>query len=184
MRVIKFRHGCYGPPRRVPLGTPGLVGDLVRNMRSPSAVFKKSTEWRPPYEYEFCARQLPEDQREAYIKRCEQWLEEHKPKPRPELEVEQYDRSVVFAVYEKYCKLFMRPPCDEVVEAYEKAGASQTRIQKIKTMYRKWEENSDEEQKKIDKIFVKYPSALKTAKKEPVKKKIIRAVKKKINVEE
>jgi hypothetical protein len=51
-------------------------------------------------------------------------------------------------------------------------------------MYRMWEENSEEEQKKLDKIFVKYPSALKSAKKEPAKKKIIRAVKKKINVEQ
>lgn len=147
-------------------------------------VTRKVTEWRPPYEYEFYARQLPEDQRAPYIQRCEQWLQEHTVNSQVELEIEEYDRSVVYALYEKYCKLLKRPPCDELVEAYEKAGASQARVQKIKDMYRKWEENSEEEQKKLDKIFAKYPSAQKITKKEPVKKKIIRAVKKKINVEQ
>lgn len=184
MRIIKFRHGSYGPPRRVPLGTPGLVGDLVRQMRGPISVTRKTTEWRPPYEYEFCARYLPEDQQAPYIQRCEQWLQEHTANSQPKLEIEECDLTVVHALYEKYCKLLKRPPIDELVEAYQKAGASQARIQKIKNMYRKWEENSDEEQKKLDRIFAKYPSALKTTKKEPVKKKIIRAVKKKINVEQ
>ena len=153
-------------------------------MHCPTAVIKKPTVWRPPYEYEFYARSLPEDQREAYIQRCEQWLEENKPVPRTETSVEDCDLSVVHALYEKYSTLFKRPPIDELVEAYQKAGAKQERIEKVKNMYRMWEENSEEEQKKIDKIFAKYPSALKTAKKEPVKKKIIRAVKKKINVEQ
>ena len=153
-------------------------------MHSPCAVFKKSTAWRPPYEYEFYARSLPVDQQEAYIQRCEQWLEDNKVIPQPKPRTEECDLSVVYALYEKYSTLFKRPPIDELVEAYEKAGASQDKIKKIKNMYRMWEENSEEEQKKLDKIFVKYPSALKSAKKEPAKKKIIRAVKKKINVEQ
>ena len=151
-------------------------------MNTPTMTFQKKADWRPPYEYEFYARHLPEDQQAAYIQRCEQWLEEHKVISQPELRIEEYDKEIVHAVYDKYCKLLTRPPLDELVAAYEKAGASEARIEKVKNMYKKWKENLDEEQKKIDRIFMKYPSALKPTKKEPVKqKKIIRAVKKKMN---
>lgn len=184
MRVIRFRHGSYNLPRAVPLGAPGLVGDLVRKMRNPTTIVKKETAWRPPYEYEYCARFLPEDQQEPYIQRCKQWLEEHKVISQPKLVIDEGDLTPVYTLYEKYCKLFKRPPCDELVEAYEKGGATRARIEKVKNMYRMWEENEQQEQEKLDKIFVRYPSASKPVKKEPVKKKIIRAVKKKINVEQ
>ena len=184
MRVIKFRHGCHVAPRVLPLYIPGTLGDIARAMSNELPVLEKKDTWTPPYDYEFHARFLPEDQQEAYVQRCKDWVQSHKSISQPQLVIEEYDVAVVAAVYDKYKPEFRRPPCDELVAAYEKAGANQARIDKVKRFYKRWEDDSDKNQQNIDRIFFKYPSAFKPVKKEPVKqKKIIRAVKKKMNID-
>jgi hypothetical protein len=130
---------------------------------------------------------MGDSERENYLAKCTQWFQDHPPNSDLELKKElkeEYDRSVVQAVYDKYIRGLTRPPVDELIQAYTQAGASEKRIQKVRNFYQKCIDDSEKNQKNIDRIFFKYPSALKMLKKEPVKqKKVIRAVKKKMNVD-
>lgn len=183
MRVIRFPHGCRRSPECIPLDTPGLLGDIARQIHSPRVIEFLKAEWSPHWDYEFIAGKMPEDQREPYLARCSEWFSKYVSQKAPcgprEVVEESYDRGVVQAVYSKYMAKCIRPPLDELVDAYTRAGASASRIDKVQKFYKKWDEDREKYQSAIDKVFSKYPSALKPGK-EIVKKKIIRAVKKKI----
>jgi len=182
MRVIRFPHGCYTKPMCIPLDTPGIIGDIARAMNTPDNYERKKKQFVRPYDWEFIAQKMPEAEREAYTAQCLSCEFKLEKEIEKRIEIE-YDRSVVMAVYDKYKKKMTRPPCDELVDAYVRAGASEARIEKVKYRYKKWKDDAEKQQSAIDKVFSKYPSALKPTKEPSKKKKVIRAVKKKMNID-
>jgi hypothetical protein len=191
MRIIKFRHGCYGPPRCIPLDTPGRVGDVVRLINGTPKLEVTKRDFVPHYDFQFIAKYKPESEREEYIQNCEQWFIDRglrvpmKGDPEPVVErrtKKTPEHDIILAVYAKYHKkMISHPPLDELLEAYTRVGASEEKIEKLKNIYKKREEESEKNQSAIDKVFGKYPSTLKKTK-EITKKKVIRAVKKKMPV--
>lgn len=161
----------------IPSGSYGRVGEIIDKMRmgSDTVLRPPARPWTPPSDYEFIARQLPCDEREAYIKRCEAWFEEH-PRAQPTTLRERpvIDTELVAKVFAKYSP--HAPPIDVRVAAWRAAGYAEACIAKAVARVRILEETSDERQKALDLIFAKWPAANKT---EPKPKgKVIKAVKK------
>ena len=164
--------------RRVPTGTPGVVGSIVDKMHAGSDAIHHAprTNWTPPCEYEFVARSLPVGEQAAYMARCEAWFAENPPRvlvTRPE--VAALDYEAVARVFTKHAPQL--PPLEERLAAYRKAGYSEEYIERAKARAVRMEETSDERQKALDLIFAKWPAASKAA---PKKGKVIKAVKKRM----
>jgi len=165
-------------PAIVPNGTPGRVGEIVDLMRKGEAFIRRpeKTPWTPPMDYEFVAKHLPEESREAYVAQCLEWLDAH-PKPVPAEAAQKApepDRQLIQALFKKYPGAV--PPFEERIKVYKAAGHSEEYINKAIARHQKLAETADERQKALDAIFGKWPSASKTAPKP--KTKVIKAVKK------
>lgn len=175
------RPSVYGPP---PLGgyigngrVEGLITEM-RNMRVPHAPPKV---WTPPTDYEFMAKLMPNP--EAWIKRCEDWLEANPTKHwRITHEAVTIDPRPVLDIFEKYSRRENGPtvpPVEALERAWRAAGYSEERIAKAVAHRVKIADTDDERQEVIDKIFAKFPSAYKPGPKlKP--KKVIKVVKKKM----
>lgn len=162
---------------RVSDTAPGVVGDLARTMRY--NMYPQPTRglsWTPPSDYPFIAKHMPEAEAGPYIARCEAWLAEHAKVAAPKSEPTKLDPEPLLALLAKHkCN---RPPCEAMCAAMRACGHTEQRITKYRQWCQNMEDTADERQEALDKIFVKYPSANKPT---PKKKKVIKAVKKKMN---
>jgi hypothetical protein len=167
-----------GPRRRIPTGTPGVVGSIVDKMHAGTDTIRHVTGpcWTPPCEYEFIAERLPVEERAAYIARCEAWFAENPPResaPRPE--VRALDYEAIASVFAKHHSQL--PPLEERLTVYRKVGYPEEYIERARARAALMEATSDERQKALDLIFAKWPAASKAA---PKKGKVIKAVKKRM----
>lgn len=161
----------------VPSGAHGRVGEIIDKMRMGSGAVHgpAARAWAPPSDYEFVARQLPMNQREAYLARCEAWFVENPREPtaspvaKPLINTE-----LVAKIFAKHYPHV--PPIDVRAAAYRAAGYSETYIAKSIARAKMLEETSEERQKALDLVFAKWPAANKTDPKP--KGKVIKAVKK------
>ena len=164
--------------RRIPTGTPGVVGSIADKMHAGTDTIRHvvGPKWTPPSEYEFIAERLPVEERAAYVARCEAWFAENPPRvlvARPE--VAALDYEAVAKVFAKHHPEL--PPLEERLAVYRKAGYSEEYIERARARAEQAEETSDERQKALDLIFAKWPAASKAA---PKKGKVIKAVKKRM----
>ena len=164
--------------RRIPTGTPGVVGSIADKMHAGTDTIRHvvGPKWTPPSEYEFIAERLPVEERAAYVARCEAWFAENPPRvsvARPE--VAALDYEAVAKVFTKHHPEL--PPLEERLAVYRKAGYSEEYIEHARARAERAEETSDERQKALDLIFAKWPAASKAA---PKKGKVIKAVKKRM----
>lgn len=171
----KFRRGCYGPIRAVSPHASGIVADIARTMRNAVIPPAHQTPWTPPNEYNFIAERLPEAEAEMLIARCESWFEANPSRQHVVAPIVQstIDMTPVLDLHTKYKG---RPPIEESIIAWRAAGLSEERLAKHRAWWNKMEATSEERQKALDLIFVKYPSANKPI---PKVKKVIKAVNKK-----
>jgi hypothetical protein len=159
-------------------GSYGRVGAICDKMNL-GMVQAKPKQFRPPHDYKFwVAKMISTDQREAYIKKCEDWFESHPPKvPRELAEPVTYD-------YESLCKFWSlktsMPSIDERVSAMKKAGVSFDIIEKHRAWDAMMAENSEKRQQDIDDIFGKYANSKTAAKTKAPKSKMLKPVKKKM----
>jgi hypothetical protein len=153
----------------------GYVANIARILNSPDMPFRPNTDWTPPCEYKYIASKLPETEAATLIARCESWHEANPPPPRVTTQKEKstLDMTPVLELQAKYNK---RPPIEESIAAWRAAGLSEERLKKHRVWWNKMEATSEERQKALELIFVKYPSANKPI---PKVKKVIKAVNKK-----
>jgi hypothetical protein len=164
--------------RRVPTGTPGVVGSIVDKMHAGTDTIRHvvGPKWTPPSEYEFIAERLPVGEQAAYRARCETWFAENPTRAAaPQPEVRNLDHEMVARVFDKHSPQL--PPLEERLAVYRKVGYPEEYIEHAKARAAMLEATSDERQKALDLIFAKWPAASKAA---PKKGKVIKAVKKRI----
>jgi hypothetical protein len=167
---------AYTPPPSIWTGQGGRAGEIITAMhRGTDHVARPKTEWRPPHEYELVAKHMHEASRAAYIARCKAWFDANKPPERVPRAPLVYDRELVQVLFQKYAPRV--PPLEERVKVYRAAGLSETFIERAIARHKRLEAISEEQQKTLDAIFGKWPSANKTVKVPP---KVIKAVKKKM----
>ena len=168
-----------GPPRIIPAGTPGLVGEIATRMHCGTGPTgpPPPTKWRPSYDYEFLARYQPDP--EAYLARCAEFFEQN---PRPVPRASKLAPAVDFApIAELFAKHEgRRPPIGEHVEVMRKAGYSENVIAKAVARDALMKATADERQEALDAVFARWPSINKPTPK-PRTSKPIKAVKKKMN---
>lgn len=174
-------HGSYGPPKKVSPGARGVVADVCRVMHGARCPPPVRQEWTPPCEYLFIAKFMTDEEAGYFTTRCESWFEAHPPVVAAKAEVKVLDHTPLMELHEKYPGKV--PPVCETLAAMSAGGYSQERQVKYNKWQLKMQQTSAERQKQLDAIFAKYPSANKNARASRPKK-IIRAVKKKIVVEE
>ncbi len=176
-------HGCYTISPPVAPGHPSVVGKIIDAMHNNHAsLVPPEKPWTAHINYEFIARHLPLDEQEAYIKKSIEWFEAHAPAtPAPATPRVTFDNSFLVETLQKYTGT--RPHVKEMVKAMRLGGYPEERIDKYVKWCKRMEDTVDERQEVIDKIFAKYPSASKPDPK-PKIKKVIKAVKKRMNNEQ
>jgi hypothetical protein len=171
-------HGCYKEPRQIFPTAPGFLAQIC----TPSVPVYLKPEWTPPVEYKFIAKFMSAEEGADYIARCEAWFEAHPPRAVREATARvELDYTPVHALRAKYPT--SRPPLEESIEAWRAAGQSEEKLEKYRKWWQRMEETDEQRQKALDDIFKKYPSANKSSRVNKPKK-IIRAVKKKMTVED
>jgi hypothetical protein len=165
---------CDAPPV-IWTGQEGRVGDIVSSMHrgSDCVARPEKSDWRPPYDYEFIAKHMSDP--DEYIAKCKAWFEANVPPPRTVRTKVEYDRELVQALFQKYPGSV--PPFDERVKVYRAAGKPEAYIERVIVRHERFLATADEQQKVIDTLFGKWPSAKKAVKQPP---KVIKAVKKKM----
>ena len=154
----------------------GVAADVARNVRSICVPPPPVHRWTPPTDYLFIAKHMTKAEAEPFVARCEAWFAERQreaPPTKPPPPV--IDPEPLLALMDKYKG---RPPCEEMCAAMLAAGHTEQRVAKYRQWWQNLEDTADARQEILDKIFAKYPSANKPA---PKKKKVIKAVKKKMN---
>ena len=160
----------------IPSGTTGRVGEIVSLMDKglPPAKHKP---WRPHPDYMKIASYMSDKtQRDEYIQKCKDWYEKNPiqplfvPKEKPVI-----DYEPVIQLFKKYSPHL--PPIEEHVEVLTRIGCPQASIDRLVTRYNKRIENSEDDQKTIERIFGKCLPV----KKSRQTKKVIKAVKKKMS---
>ena len=179
----RFRRGCAsGGGVNLAYGV-GRASDIARLLLRPMPPPTPSTPWTPPSDYEFIAKHMSDDEsRDLFLARCRSWEEANPrvPPPPPVVKVH-LNMEPIYALQRKYTD--KRPPIEESIVAWRAAGLSEDRLVNMRAWNEKMEATTDKRQEIVDKIFAKYPSANKSKVAQKVKK-IIRAVKKKIVVDE
>jgi hypothetical protein len=168
----------FATRRRIPTGTPGVVGSIVDKMHAGTDAIRHVVGpiWTPPSEYEFIAERLPVEEREAYIARCEAWFAANPPRVSvAPPKVPSLDYDTVARVFDKHSPQL--PPLEERLAVYRKVGYPEDYIERAKARAALAEATSDERQKTLDLIFARWPAASKAA---PKKGKVIKAVKKRM----
>lgn len=168
------------PEARTPSGTPGRAGELVDRMRAGvyETAHVAAPVWTPPFEYEFIAAHMPEeDRREAYLARCKAWFAANPPAewravvtPKPLT-----NTDAVLNLFARYKG--KRPPHEELAGAWRSAGYTDARIAKALKWHKTMEATAEARQEALDLVFAKYPALHKPA---PKVKKVVKAVKKRI----
>ena len=181
IRANGSRFSSWAPRMHTPCivsGTSGVVGSIVDKMRLGDDSVRSPTKqlWTPPSDYEFIAKQLPVGEREAYLTRCQEWFAAHPPVTiKKRAAPKEYDGALVCAMYEKRQT---RPPLAERVKVYRAAGYSEEYIEKVKAREKRWKDTKVERDAAFELIFARWPSASKPT---PKPKKVIKAVKKRMN---
>ena len=181
IRANGARVSSWGPPihkPRIVSGTPGFVGSIVDKMRRGDDYVSRPSKqpWTPPSDYEFISKHLPVGEREAYLNRCQEWFATHPPATiKTRAATKEYDGELISAMYENRQT---RPPLAERVKVYRAAGYSEDYIEKIRAREKRWRETKVERDAAFELIFAKWPSASKPT---PKPKKVIKAVKKRMN---
>ena len=157
----------------------GRVGEIIATMRAQRVPRPPERQWTPPRDYLYIAKHMPEESRADYISRCEAWLAAHPPPPPkvapPQLVINPEPILKLLARYNP-----SRPPTPELAAAWRSAGYPEERIAKAVAHFDHLEATSEERQKALDAIFVKFPVANKTVKTPKAPAKPIKAVKKKM----
>jgi len=171
------RRGVCGPPKRIPTGTPGVLGDIATMMhRGTDHLQPRPTVWRPSHDYEFVARY--EADPEAYLARVAAFFEQH---PRRETGSRAsgppLDLEPIVKLFERHKE--HRPPISEHVAALRKAGYAEAVIDKVIARDTLMAATVDARQEALDAIFARWPSINKPTPK-PRAAKPIKAVKKKM----
>jgi hypothetical protein len=163
---------------RIASGTPGVVGSIIDKMRlGDDHVLRPSKKpWTPPSDYEFIAKHLPVNEREAYLTRCREWFEArpHPVPATPKLETK-FGTEIIDAMYKKWGA---RPSLAERIKVYRASGYSEEYIEKVRAREKRWNDTKEERDAAFELIFAKWPSASKPT---PKPKKVIKAVKKRMN---
>lgn len=165
------------PIRKViPSGHPSVVGEIVDKMRKGNHPTRPAeTKWTPPIDYKFIARYMKNP--EPFIKKCEAWHEQNPPREARVLITKPViNCQPIIKLYSMSDKV---PPLPELEKAWRLAGYTEERIQKAIAHREKLEATSEERQKILDQIFIKFPSASKPVPKTKMKK-AIKVVKKKM----
>jgi len=163
----------------VPSGTPGRVGEILDKMNLGSIQYTP-VPWQPPNDYEWYAeKKIPEDQRVAYIKKCENWYSEH-PQSNKLLKVKEPVTYNCELLSEFWFKKSGMPPLEDRVSAMRKADVPEELVQKHIKWDQKMDDTSEIRQKAIDEVFSMYAKS-KTTPKLKVKEKLIKPVKKKMS---
>lgn len=169
--------GACGPPRRIPTGTPGLLGEIATKMhRGSDHLQPRPTVWTPSHDYEFAARYQTDP--EAYLARVAEFFEQNPPRgpvvvnTSPSLDLEP-----IIKLFERHGD--HRPPIDEHVAALRQAGYAESTIEKVKARDAHMAATVDARQEALDLIFARWPSINKPTPK-PRAAKVIKAVKKKM----
>ena len=87
-----------------------------------------------------------------------------------------YDHGPMLELNERYYSKGQQPPVLVIVRAMRKAGYAESRIDKFTKWHKRMEDTYQARTEAFEKIFARWPSASKG----PVKKKVIKAVKKNI----
>ena len=171
------RRGACGPPRRIPTGTPGLLGEIATKMhRGSDHLQPRPTVWKPSYDYEFVARHQADP--EAYLARVAAFFEQH-PRPVPVAAATGLPRDLepIIKLFERHGDC--RPPINEHVAALRQAGYAEKIIEKVIARDAHMAATVDARQEALDAIFARWPSINKPTPK-PRASKPIKAVKKKM----
>jgi hypothetical protein len=163
---------------RIPNGTPGRVGEILDKMRKGNTSFFAPV-WSPPNDYEFYVKHaLPEEEREAYIKRCKDWESNNPSKIYKKHEVQpiKYDYEMVAEFWRGKNSM---PSIEERIELFRAAGMPDEMIAKHEKWYAMMSDTAEKRQNDLDAIFCRYAPASKT-KTKPPKTKVLKPVKKKI----
>jgi hypothetical protein len=171
------RRGVCGPPKRIPTGTPGVLGDIATKMhRGTDHLQPRPTVWKPSYDYEFVAQHQADP--EAYLARTAEFFEQY---PRREAGSRTsgppLDLEPIVKLFEKHGDC--RPPITEHVAALCKAGYTEAVIDKVIARDALMAATVDARQEALDAIFARWPSINKPTPK-PRASKPIKAVKKKM----
>jgi hypothetical protein len=165
---------------RIPNGTPGRVGEIIDVMRKGTSSTTFFTPvWSPPYDYDYYARHaIPEEEREAYIKRCKDWEAENPSSvyKKTKKETPKYDYEMVANFWRE--KMSM-PPLEDRVKVFRAAGMPEYMISRHEKWDKMMVDTAEERQKELDKMFCRYAPSSKT-KTKPPKTKVLKPVKKKM----
>jgi len=166
-------------------GTRGRVGEIVDLINQGTDFVEYSkTAWTPPINYTWYAEKLGLGP--AYVKRCEEWFSDKQNAHVAPVKAQVIDPEPMLALFKKYSKKGPPsesgvsqptvPPLHKRVVAWECAGYTKEQIE-LYIARDQWMENQKEiKQQRLDAIFGEYPSASKPT----PKKKVIKAVKKKM----
>jgi len=151
------------------------IGEVLTNMKNTSVIRPIPSPWRPSWDYNFVAKNLPENERQAYLKRCEEWLEKNKPFVSVEKCVHTINTEPIIELMKKHGT--HRPPINECETAWRLAGYSESKISKGVAYMNMIANTVDERQVALDAIFSRWNTTAKTVTKP---KKVIKAVKKRL----
>jgi len=156
------------------VGKTGRFAEIATLIhQGPGVVKHVITKWTPSIDYEFIASKMDKESSEAYLKKSKEWFEnlpvKHEVAPIARVEV---NSDLMIKLYKKHAP--HKPPTEETLETMREAGYPAEALNRVIKDAQWWDENSDQLQKNIDKIFGTAPTKP-TAKKV---KKVIKAVKK------
>jgi hypothetical protein len=174
-RPIPRRSGSYELAAPKVFDETSRIGEILINMKNTNVTRPRPSSWRPCWDYEFVARRLPDNERDAYINRCEEWLTSHKPSVGVEKHVPTINTEPIIELMAIYG--IHRPPMNKCEMAWRAAGYSESKISKGLAYMRMLDETVEERQTTLDSIFSKWNTTAKTVTKP---KKVIKAVKKRL----
>lgn len=164
--------------QRISPTASGRVADICRSSQDPVQFIRPV--WTPPRDHTiyFAALQARGENTEKFERMTEEFYLKY-PKSVKTVEEDlgpKYNYEPMLELTERYYSKGQQPPVLAVVRAMRKAGYSEERIDKFTKWHKRMEETYQERTAALDKIFARWPSASKG----PVKKKVIKAVKKNI----
>jgi hypothetical protein len=164
--------------QRISPTASGRVADICRSSQAP-VQFSRPV-WTPPRDHTsyFAALQARGENTEKFERMTEEFYLKY-PKSVKTAEEDlgsKYNYEPMLELTERYYSKGQQPPVIVVVRAMRKAGYSEERIDKFTKWHKRMEDTYQARTEALDKIFARWPSASKG----PVKKKVIKAVKKNI----
>jgi hypothetical protein len=149
-------------------------------MNTPTPATFRRPVWTPPRDHTcyFAALQARGENTEQFERMTEEfYLKYPEPvKPVKEDLGPKYNYEPMLELNDRYYSKGQVAPAPAVVRAMRKAGYSEQRIEQYNKWHKRMEDTYQERTEALEKIFARWPSASKG----PVKKKVIKAVKKNI----